>query len=143
MIQPGASYNTTVSVPQADGSNFTCRYAWRTAPSSTAATAAAAPTESERFLTHLSASPTDGEAGVFQAPPTAEAYALVAASGAWFGGGLPARSCSIYRIPPSNIPAAGGLAAWTAWGEGGPPLYRTPNATEGGVIDMSGTVLVF
>ena len=73
-----------------------------------------------------------------------EAYAMVATSGAWFGGGLPARSCMFYRIPSSNIPssAKGGLANWTAWGEGGPTLYRAPNATQGGGIDME-TNLVF
>ena len=39
-------------------------------------------------------------------------YALVALNGSFFGGGLPARGCFFYHIPPSDLPADGNLSSW-------------------------------
>jgi len=35
-----------------------------------------------------------------------ELHVLVAVNGSWFGGGLPARACVMYRVPKSNLPGA-------------------------------------
>jgi hypothetical protein len=60
-----------------------------------------------------------------------EHHALVALNGSWFGGGLPSRACVMYRIPRSNLPAKGGLAAWRPWFNGSKPLYRDFAGTAG------------
>ena len=64
----------------------------------------------------------------------AETFALIAVNGSWISsraGGLPARGCAFYRVPPSSLNASKGAAGWRPWGGGGRgknglPLYRTP-----------------
>lgn len=72
-----------------------------------------------------------------------EVYALVALNGSFFGGGLPARACMMFRVPPSNIPNAssGGVDAWVPWFNGSnlsQPLYRQNANTA--LEDLGGSV---
>jgi len=56
-----------------------------------------------------------------------EVHVLMALNGSWFLGGLPARACVMYRVPPSNLPdgGAGGASAamnagWEPWSVSNP-----------------------
>ena len=61
-------------------------------------------------------------------------YAAVALDGSYFGGGLPARSCAFYRVPPANLlprkDKKGNAVPWVPWFLHGMTLYRSPNVTQ-------------
>ena len=58
-------------------------------------------------------------------------YAAVALDGSYFGGGLPARSCAFYRVPPANLlprkDQKGEALPWVPWFLNGKTLYRSPS----------------
>ena len=149
-LTAGQAANFTVGVPN---TTFACRFSLTIKPQPAPATTTTSATAPHALSAAGSLrGVASGGGGASAAPPgtpapaaaaaATEAYAMVAVSGAWFGGGLPARSCAIYRIPPSDVPSGpAGLAAWKPWGEGGATLYRFPNATLGGKVDMAGTLI--
>lgn len=71
------------------------------------------------------------------AAASSELQVLVAINGSWFGGGLPARCCEMYRLPRANLEGKP-VEQWRPWWQTHRPLYRPSAATA--LTDLSGNI---
>ena len=66
-----------------------------------------------------------------------ELQVLVASNGSWFGGGLPARCCQMFRLPRANL-EGGTVKEWRPWWLTQTPLYRPSASTA--LTDLGGNI---